>query len=165
MAPVQRDGIEYEFTVTADLDIDHRLMVGKTRCRPLSGKTYAAGHAAEMGQVLAAWLDEAPPAEAAEEPTPSAPPARQEQGSSPPAPAARQATTTGGKPARVGPSWVREFMAAADGIGASADERREIAALSSGGRTQSLSALYEAEAETATAHLQALAVELAKAAS
>ncbi len=61
MAPVQRDGIEYEFTVTCDLDIDHLLMVGKTRCSRLAGKTFRAGKAGEMGVVLRDWLAGAEP--------------------------------------------------------------------------------------------------------
>ena len=59
MAPVQRDGIEYEFTVTCDLDIEHRLMVGKTRCSVLAGKVYKPGQAGQMGKTLREWLDEA----------------------------------------------------------------------------------------------------------
>jgi hypothetical protein len=57
MAPVQRDGIEYEFTVTCDLDIEHKLMVAKTRCSLLADKVYRPGHAQEMGKVLHEWLD------------------------------------------------------------------------------------------------------------
>lgn len=57
MAPVQRDGIEYEFTVTADLDMEHRLMVAKTRCSLLADKVFRPGHALEMGKVLSMWLD------------------------------------------------------------------------------------------------------------
>lgn len=57
MAPVQRDGIEYEFTVTAEMDVEHRLMVAKSRCSVLEGKVFKAGHAAEMGKVLHDWLD------------------------------------------------------------------------------------------------------------
>jgi hypothetical protein len=56
MAPVQRDGIEYEFTVVGDLDIDHRLVVGKTRCSALAGKSYRPGDAASLGAVLRDWL-------------------------------------------------------------------------------------------------------------
>jgi hypothetical protein len=166
MAPVQRDGIEYEFTVTADLDIDHRLMVGKTRCRPLSGKTYAAGGAAEMGQVLAAWLDEAPPEPKTAEPPPSAPPARPGR-ASPPAPADRPANPP--KPAhlpkRVNASWVREFLAKAQGIGASREELHDLALLVSDGRTDSLSGLHQDEADTAVSHLDAIAAERAAEAS
>lgn len=75
MAPVQRDGIEYEFTVTADLDLDHLLTVSKTRCSPLAGKGYRAGHATELGTTLRDWLNGAEPAAtpATAEP-PAAPP-------------------------------------------------------------------------------------------
>ena len=99
--------------------------------------------------------------ETAEAPSSSAPPARQEQPSSP-APAARPARPA--KPAapkRVGSAWVKDFIAKADAIGASGDERREIAALVSEGRTQSLSAIFETEAAAALAHLEHLAAELA----
>jgi hypothetical protein len=37
MAPVQRDGMEYEFDVVADLSVDGNLTVSKTRCPELSG--------------------------------------------------------------------------------------------------------------------------------
>lgn len=40
LAPVQRDGLEYEFDVVADMDLDHTLVVGKTRCSALDGKVY-----------------------------------------------------------------------------------------------------------------------------
>jgi len=33
MAPIQRQGMEYEFTVVADLDIEHTLTVSKSRCK------------------------------------------------------------------------------------------------------------------------------------
>lgn len=36
MAPVMRDGIEYEFTVSGDLSIEHRLVVTKSRCAALA---------------------------------------------------------------------------------------------------------------------------------
>lgn len=65
MAPIQRDGIEYEFTVVGDLDIDHRLVVSKTRCSHLAGKAYRPGAAAELGAVLRDWLAAATSPEAA----------------------------------------------------------------------------------------------------
>ena len=68
MAPVQRDGIEYEFTLTADLDIEHRLMVAKTRCSALADKVFRPGHAIEMGKVLSDWLDGADPEQTAAAP-------------------------------------------------------------------------------------------------
>lgn len=61
MAPVQRDGLEYEFTVTADIDIDHRLSIGKTRCSALSDALFEPGDAGRMGKVLKEWLDGAQP--------------------------------------------------------------------------------------------------------
>jgi hypothetical protein len=73
MAPVQRDGIEYEFTVTADLDIEHRLMVAKTRCSILADKVYRPGHAGEMGKALHEWLDGAESDTAARAPLASVP--------------------------------------------------------------------------------------------
>ena len=31
-APIQRSGMEYEFTIVGDLDLDHTLIVSKSRC-------------------------------------------------------------------------------------------------------------------------------------
>lgn len=39
MAPIQRPGTEYEFTIVADLDIDHNIAISKTRCALYDGKT------------------------------------------------------------------------------------------------------------------------------
>ena len=38
-APVMRDGIEYEFDLVCDIDIDHTLRVMKTRCNQVDGAT------------------------------------------------------------------------------------------------------------------------------
>jgi hypothetical protein len=57
MAPVQRDGLEYEFDITADLDLDHNFMVSKTRCRLLDGAVVnKAGF--ETAQTIKAWLSD-----------------------------------------------------------------------------------------------------------
>ncbi len=37
LAPVQRDGLEYEFDVVADMDLDNNMIVSKTRCPQLAG--------------------------------------------------------------------------------------------------------------------------------
>lgn len=37
MAPIQRQGMEYEFTVVADMDLDNNLMISKTRFSPWNG--------------------------------------------------------------------------------------------------------------------------------
>jgi hypothetical protein len=38
MAPVQRSGTEYEFTMVADMDVDHNIVVSKSRCEIMDGK-------------------------------------------------------------------------------------------------------------------------------
>ena len=38
LAPVQRAGTEYEFTVVCDMDVEHTLTVSKSRCKPLADK-------------------------------------------------------------------------------------------------------------------------------
>lgn len=53
--PVQRDGLEYEFDVIADLDVDNNFSVAKTRCSSLRGQVYKfAGK--EVADILSAWL-------------------------------------------------------------------------------------------------------------
>jgi AAA domain len=59
MAPIQRDGLEYEFDVFADLDHDNTLIVQKTRCPVLSGAVIAKPDA-KMADILKAWLDGTP---------------------------------------------------------------------------------------------------------
>lgn len=39
LAPVQRAGTEYEFTLVCDMDVEHTLIVSKSRCKPLADKT------------------------------------------------------------------------------------------------------------------------------
>lgn len=63
LQPVQRDGLEYEFDVVADLDIDNQMVVGKTRCSRLRGGVYLRPDKS-VADVYARWLDEgeaAPP--------------------------------------------------------------------------------------------------------
>lgn len=61
MAPIQRDGMEYEFTVIAEADLAHRLTITKTRCDLLDGRTYPKGHSREMMETLRDWLRDAEP--------------------------------------------------------------------------------------------------------
>ena len=57
LAPVQRDGMEYEFDVVADLDQDNNLIIGKTRCPAVAGMVIPrAGR--EVAQKLVAWLSD-----------------------------------------------------------------------------------------------------------
>jgi hypothetical protein len=61
MAPVQRGGIEYEFTITAELDYEHTLLVDKSRCSMLAGRMFKVGHTVEFAETLHAWLASAEP--------------------------------------------------------------------------------------------------------
>ena len=55
LQPVQRDGLEYEFTVVGDVTQDHELIVTKTRAAWLKDQIIReAGE--ELGKKLAAWL-------------------------------------------------------------------------------------------------------------
>lgn len=61
LAPIMRDGIEYEFDVVADIDIDHNLVVTKTRCDKLDG--YLANKpGSELANILKSWLSDGVPA-------------------------------------------------------------------------------------------------------
>ena len=53
LAPVQRDGLEYEFDVVGDLNHNHDFVVSKTRCAALDGQVIQ-----KPGAQLAASLDE-----------------------------------------------------------------------------------------------------------
>lgn len=55
LAPVQRDGLEYEFAIAADLTVEHVLTISKTRCAELDGYTELKP-GAHVAEVLAAWL-------------------------------------------------------------------------------------------------------------
>lgn len=54
-APVQRDGIEYEFTVVFDLSLDHVAAVSKDRTRIFDGQYFAPNP--EVGKALKGWLE------------------------------------------------------------------------------------------------------------
>lgn len=55
-APIQRAGMEYEFTVVGDMDQEsHVMTVSKTRCRALDG--YCRVPDAELAHTLKEWLE------------------------------------------------------------------------------------------------------------
>jgi hypothetical protein len=66
LQPIQRDGLEYEFTVVADLHENHSLTVSKTRCPALDGKVFR-DPGRNVGELLLSWL------ESGEEAKPQAP--------------------------------------------------------------------------------------------
>jgi hypothetical protein len=73
LAPIQRDGMEYEFTTVFDLAADHTAIAGKDRTGLFAGLN--AKLTPDHGRALASWLDAAPvaPAPRTEHPAPSTP--------------------------------------------------------------------------------------------
>jgi len=69
MAPIQRQGMEYEFTVVGDMDIDHHLSISKTRCDILTDKVYTKPTVKDF-QAFVSWLDEGEAVKAAPKPEP-----------------------------------------------------------------------------------------------
>ena len=61
MAPIQRNGMEYEFTVVGDLDTDHNLVITKSRCPRVDNKVYNKPGEDFSGELLA-WMSGAQPA-------------------------------------------------------------------------------------------------------
>jgi hypothetical protein len=92
LAPVQREGLEYEFDLVGYMDEDNTLLIDKTRCPAYTGKTMAKPTEKEFVP-FGEWLKGAAPAMAARTPEndgqsappsspgepPSAPPARSEE--------------------------------------------------------------------------------------
>lgn len=59
MAPIQRDGMEYEMDIAADMDTENTMVVQKSRCPQLSGQVIAKP-TAQVADVLKAWLEGEP---------------------------------------------------------------------------------------------------------
>ncbi|NEX60639.1 ATP-binding protein [Noviherbaspirillum galbum] len=55
LAPIMRDGIEYEFTTFFELDVQHQAYVGKDRTRLFDGQIFRPDP--ETGRNLASWLN------------------------------------------------------------------------------------------------------------
>lgn len=79
--PIQRDGVEYEFDVVADVEQEHHdLIIGKTRCSALDGKVFR-GAGADVAKILSDWLTDGTEAPPVAIPTPPAStPAAKSQG-------------------------------------------------------------------------------------
>jgi AAA domain len=72
LAPVMRDGIEYEFDVCADMDQENTLVITKSRCPKLAGGVFPKP-GKELADVLKEWLGGAPMQMVRPEPSNSAP--------------------------------------------------------------------------------------------
>lgn len=61
LAPVQRSGVEYEFTIVGDLDLEHRMLISKSRADviPVGEVVDQPGEA--FARRLAAWLNDGAP--------------------------------------------------------------------------------------------------------
>jgi hypothetical protein len=57
LAPVQRDGVEYEFDVVGDMDMDNTFHVSKTRCSAIAGQSIRCP-GVELSKTLLAWLND-----------------------------------------------------------------------------------------------------------
>jgi hypothetical protein len=55
MAPIQRDGMEYEFDIFLDMDISNRAVVQKSRCPGINGGVFERPNG-ELSRTLLAWL-------------------------------------------------------------------------------------------------------------
>jgi hypothetical protein len=54
LMPIQRSGVEHEYTIVFDLDQDHIASVSKDRSGLFDGKSFKPSR--ETGQLLANWL-------------------------------------------------------------------------------------------------------------
>jgi hypothetical protein len=56
MAPVMRAGMEYEFTLVGDLDLEHRLTISKSRVAVLADQVIQPGRASDAAEAFVAWM-------------------------------------------------------------------------------------------------------------
>jgi hypothetical protein len=61
MAPIQRDGLEFEFDIQGEINAEHDLVVTKSRCEAISDKVYKGDKVAEFAKTVKEWLDGAEP--------------------------------------------------------------------------------------------------------
>lgn len=56
MAPIQRQGMEYEFTIVADMDVDHHISISKSRCEEMADKV-ALKPGGDFWKTFTVWLN------------------------------------------------------------------------------------------------------------
>jgi hypothetical protein len=61
MAPVQRQGMEYEFTIVGDMDLEHNFVVTKSRCDLVADKVVRKPDGKFFKKILD-WLNSGEPA-------------------------------------------------------------------------------------------------------
>lgn len=62
MAPVQREGLEYEFTIVGDMDLEHRMTITKSRCDVLADQVIQPHRETEAAELFLQWLNDGTPA-------------------------------------------------------------------------------------------------------
>lgn len=62
LAPVQRKGVEFEFDIIGDMDLDNNLIVSKTRCSALNRKTFFQP-GKDFADIVKSWLSDGSPSE------------------------------------------------------------------------------------------------------
>jgi len=65
LAPEMRDGFQFEMDIEGMIDIDHKLVIGKTRCEAIDGRIYTKP-GKDLASTLLAWLSDGAPAKPAE---------------------------------------------------------------------------------------------------
>jgi hypothetical protein len=68
MAPVQRDGMEYEFDIVATINANHDMEIGETRCPALDGRIFSKETTTQAGIIIRDWLTDG--VEVKDEPAP-----------------------------------------------------------------------------------------------
>lgn len=103
MAPVMRDGISFEFDICGDMTVENELLIDKTRCSALTGKTFKKP-GDEFASILWNWLRVDAPAgigtepRVAPAPAPEPAPAPAPKKATPPVPEPAPASTAAGAP-------------------------------------------------------------------
>lgn len=122
MAPIQRDGLEYEFDIVADMDLEHRFIVSKSRMSDLADEVITRP-TAELGERIRVWLEDG---ELVPEPAPAAIPT-----AAPPrhteVPASQRTSRTNGSSIGDGGNLINRLMQQAQDLGWSTKEILQVA--------------------------------------
>lgn len=61
MAPITRDGAEYEFDIVGDIDLEHNMVITKSRCKAIADKAFRMP-GEDLAKRIQAWLSDGGPA-------------------------------------------------------------------------------------------------------
>ncbi len=122
MAPVQRDGLEYEFDIVADMDLEHRFIVSKSRMSDLADEVITRP-TAELGERIRVWLEDGEPVP---EPEPAAIPTAAPSRSTE-VPASQRTSRTNGSSNGDGGNLINRLMQQAQDLGWSTKEILQVA--------------------------------------